>query len=98
MKTAKTLSAIALLMGSTMAGSASAAPACDRQCLEGFVDRYLDAVLAHDPSKVPMTKDVRYTEDGQLLTLGDGMWRTLHAKGHYRLFVTDVPAGQVAFF
>ncbi len=79
-------------------GSAVAAPACDRQCLEGFVDRYLDAAIAHQPDKVPLAKGVRFTEDGQLLEIGDGMWRTLRAKGHYRLFVTDVPAGEVAFF
>jgi len=88
--------AVALLFGST--GSSPAASGCDRQCLEGFVDRYLDEVVAHDPAKVPLAKDVRFTEDGQLLTIGDGLWRTLRAKGHYRLFVSDVPAGQVAFF
>ncbi|HTV79817.1 MAG TPA: nuclear transport factor 2 family protein [Steroidobacteraceae bacterium] len=83
-----------------LAGSmqARAAGSCDRACLEGFVDRYFDALLAHDPKKLPMAPNVRYTEDGQHLRIGDGLWRTMHAKGHYRLFVTDVPAGQVAFF
>jgi hypothetical protein len=47
---------------------------------------------------VPLAVGVRFTEDGQQLTIGDGLWRTLRAKGHYRLFVADVPAGQVAFF
>src|ERR1700722_9634025 len=70
----------------------------DRACLEGFVDKYLDAVLAHNPSLVPLAPGVRYTEDGQQLAIGDGLWRTMHAKGHYRLFVDDVPAGEVAFF
>jgi hypothetical protein len=40
---------------------------------------------------------VRFTEDGQQLAIGDGLWNTLRGKGKYRLFVTDVPAGQVAF-
>lgn len=70
---------------------------CDRGCLEGFVDRYLDAVVADNPSAVPLAPGVRFTEDGQQLLIGDGLWNTLRAKGHYRLFVTDVPAGQVAF-
>ena len=78
--------------------SAHAAASCDRACLEGFVDHYLDAVLAHNPSLVPLAPGVRFTEDGQKLAIGDGLWRTMHAKGHYRLFVDDVPAGQVAFF
>ena len=71
---------------------------CNRACLEGFVDRYLDAVIADQPSAVPLAPNVRFTEDGQQLVIGDGLWNTLRAKGHYRLFVSDVQAGQVAFF
>jgi hypothetical protein len=71
---------------------------CNRGCLEGFVDRYLDAVIADNPSAVPLAPGVRFTEDGQELRIGDGLWNTMRAKGHYRLFVIDVPAGQVAFF
>jgi hypothetical protein len=85
-----------VLLAATM--SAQAAATCDRACLEGFVDRYLDAVLAHDPTRVPLAPNVRFTEDGQRLAIGDGLWRTMHAKGHYRLFVADPRAGQVAFF
>jgi hypothetical protein len=86
----------AMLLACAM--TARAAAPCDRTCLEGFVDRYLDALLAHNPALLPLAPNVRYTEDGQHLAIGDGLWRTLHAKGRYRLFVTDVPAGQVAFF
>ena len=71
---------------------------CARSCLEGYVDRYLDALVAHQPAMVPLATGVRFTEDGQQLVIGDGLWRTMRARGHYRLFVTDVPAGQVAFF
>jgi hypothetical protein len=86
----------------TAASSASevdspSAARCDRACLEGFVDQYLDALLAHDPSRLPVTSDVRFTENGQHLALGDGLWRTMTAKGTYRMFVTDTAAGRVAF-
>ncbi len=84
-----------------IAGTSSvhaAQSACDRACLEGFVDRYLDAVAANQPSMVPLSPNVRFTEDGQRLLIGDGLWSTMQGKGKYRLFVTDVPAGQVAFF
>lgn len=87
-----------LLGGTLLAQPAMAATTCDRACLEGFVDRYLDAVLAHNPALVPLAPGVRYTEDGQQLAIGDGLWRTMHAKGHYRLFVADPRAGEVAFF
>jgi hypothetical protein len=75
----------------------AAQPACDRSCLEGFVDRYLDAAIANNPSLVPIAPAVKFTEDGQRLLIGDGLWNTLKGKGKYRLFVTDVPAGSVTF-
>ena len=76
----------------------AAGPGCDRACLEGFVDKYLDAVIANQPSMVPLARGARFTEDGVQLVIGDGLWNTMRAKGKYRLFVSDVPAGQVAFF
>ena len=78
--------------------SASAASAsCDRACLEGFVERYLEAMIAHDPRKAPFASDVTFTENGQKLELGDGLWRTITGKGTYRMFVSDVESGHVAF-
>jgi hypothetical protein len=71
--------------------------ACDRACLEGFVDQYLDAVTAHDPKLVPLAKNVKFTEDGQKLVIPDGLWNSMVGKGTYRLFVTDPQAGSVAF-
>jgi len=76
----------------------TAAETCNRACLEGYVDQYLDAVVANTPASVPLAPGVRFTEDGVQLVIGDGLWNTMRAKGKYRLFVTDVPAGQVAFF
>jgi hypothetical protein len=70
---------------------------CDRACLETTVDRFLDAFIKHDPKQVPLTRTVRFTENGQLLTVGDGSWRSMIGKGTYRLFVSDPRAGQVAF-
>jgi hypothetical protein len=71
-------------------------PACNRACLEGFVEKYFDAVVANDPKLVPISPNVKFTEDGQRLLIGDGLWNTAKAKGKYRLFVTDVPAQSVA--
>jgi hypothetical protein len=70
---------------------------CNRECLNGFVDQYLDALVKHDPKLVPLTKNVKFTENGQRLDPGDGLWRSMSSKGTYRLFVTDTEAGEVAF-
>jgi hypothetical protein len=71
---------------------------CDRACLNGFVDEYLDAVVAHDPSRLLVTKNVQFTEDGQRLQLGDGFWRTATARGTYRFYMDDPAVGQVVYF
>ena len=34
------------------------------------------AMVAHDPSKAPIAKDVRFTEQTQVKTIGDGLWKT----------------------
>ncbi|HVL90229.1 MAG TPA: hypothetical protein VM841_08355, partial [Actinomycetota bacterium] len=70
---------------------------CDRACLEGFVDRYLDALVARDPARLPLAANVRFTENGVRLNVGDAQWKTVIGKGSYRLFVTDPEAGQVTF-
>ena len=75
-------------------GPGSAEP-CDRACLENFVERYLDAATAHDPGLLPLSEDVKFTENGVRLPLPDGHWKIMTGKGKYRLFVTDPEAGQV---
>ena len=71
---------------------------CDRACLNGFVDQYLDALAAHDPSRLLLTKTVKFTEDSQRLELGDGFWRTATAKGAYKFYMDDPVVGQVVYF
>ena len=71
---------------------------CDRACLEGFVNLYLDALVAKDPSRLPLTPDARYTENGIELKLGDGMWGPVIELGDYKFYFADPRAGQVGFF
>jgi hypothetical protein len=87
----------AIMSNPSRAQSAASPSACDRACLNGFVDHYLDAVVAHDPSRLPVTKYVKFTENGQKLELGDGFWRSATGKGTYKFYVDDVQAGQVGF-
>jgi len=91
----------AFAAGALLAAGAAPASAqdgeCDRACLEGWVDRYLDAVIDDDVDAVPFAANARFTEHGQRLELGDGLWNTMKGKGTYRLLVPDVEAGQVAF-
>src|SRR5262245_17287551 len=70
---------------------------CNRACLENLVDQYLAAVVAHDPKRLPLSKDVRYTENDQVLELGDGIWKTAEGRGNYTHIFADPEAGQVAY-
>jgi len=71
---------------------------CDRACLEGFVNDYLAAMVAHDPKRLPVTHNVKFTEDDVALKLGDALWGTASGLGKYKLYFADPEEGQVAFF
>jgi hypothetical protein len=71
---------------------------CDRACLEKYVDRYMDAMLKHDPSLDLFARDCRFTENGVRLPLGnEGLWLNISGKGNYKFYVPDVETQQVAF-
>ena len=57
---------------------------CDRACLTGLMTQFIDALVAHDPSKLPLTKDVRFTEDSRNARLGEGIWKSITAAGGFR--------------
>lgn len=79
-------------------GRGPAAGPCDRACLEGFINHYLEALVAHAPSRLPVTPDVRFTENDIELKLGEGLWKTASGLGTYKWYLADPPAGQVAFW
>jgi hypothetical protein len=77
--------------------TAAALPAadCNRECLQGFVDSYLDALAKHDPSKLPVADSAKFTENGKALKLGEGFWKTAGAST-YRLYALDPSHGDAA--
>jgi hypothetical protein len=91
---------VALLVGSLgvrVSGSTGPIPLdCNRACLESLIDQYLKAVVAHDPSRLPLSKDVMYTENNQVIDVGDGFWKTAQGLGNYRHVFADPEYGQVA--
>jgi hypothetical protein len=70
---------------------------CDRACLENLVNQYLADLVAHDPKRLPLSQDVRYTENDQPMDIGDGFWKTVEALGNYKHYFADPAFGQVAF-
>jgi hypothetical protein len=87
----------AMLVARGTIGTA-AVPECDRTCLEATAEKYLAAMLTHDPAKAPIARGTRYTENAVELPLPDGLWRTVDSIGKYRLFVSDPKQGEIGFF
>jgi hypothetical protein len=69
--------------------SVAAADACDYGCLRAVVDQYLKALVAHDPGQIPVTNNVRFTENTIPLKLGSALWGTISALGTYNLHFAD---------
>lgn len=84
------LKRISLIAAISAAGLHAAG--CDRGCLQGMVDSYLDAMAKHDSSKLPVAASVKFTENGKELKLGEGFWKTA-GKSSYRLYALDPQAG-----
>lgn len=77
---------------------AAASSGCDRTCLNGFVDDYLAAIVAHDPSKLSHSANLKYSENNVMLQLGDGLWATADGIGSYKIYIDDPEAGEVGFY
>jgi hypothetical protein len=99
--TALLLCTSAMHFGAT-ANAASEQPAsleksCDYACLTGLVDQYLKALVAHDPSQIPVADHVKFTENTIPLKLGDALWGTMSGMGTYKLYFADPHDGEVGF-
>ncbi len=73
---------------------APSAKACDYACLTNFVDRYMNALVAHDPGKLPLAEHVKFTENTIPLKLGDALWGTISGLGTYKIYFADPQAGE----
>ena len=77
---------------------ADAQSPCDRACLEGYIDKYMDAMLKHETRKTLFAENVRFTENGVRLAFGnEGLWASMVGKGTYKFYVPDIETQQVAF-
>ena len=86
---------IAAVAGQTPAAPTAAA-ACDKACLTGIADAYFAAMAAHDPAKAPMAPNARFTEQTQVLAVGEGLWKTTtEAPTTFKIYVADPVAGQI---
>src|SRR5262245_35811414 len=70
--------------------------ACDSACLKGFVDSYFEALAARDPGKLPLAAQAKFTENGRVLDIGEGFWKTAGTPTRYRDYLLDPESGAAA--
>jgi hypothetical protein len=87
----------ALTSAAARAADAQPSAACDRACLQSVADKYLRALVAHDPYSAPIASNVRITENGQRIGYSAGLWKTASADSAYRLYFADPATGQIGF-
>jgi hypothetical protein len=72
--------------------------ACNRECLLETAGGYLAALVAHDPTKVKLSPQLKFVENAQRLTAGEGLWKTASAvPTAFALPVPDPVSGQIGF-
>jgi hypothetical protein len=49
---------------------------CTRENLSRQVDEFLAALSANEPSRLAIAGDIKYTENGRVMSLGTGLWQT----------------------
>jgi len=76
------------------------APPCDRACMIALVDRYFAALVRHDPTGLPLNRDVKFTENDARLKVGtEGLWvAASEVPVGFHFTAVDVGAGQVGFY
>jgi len=82
--------ALKLAFGLGLSALFASGQTCDRACLRGWITKYLNAMVAHDPSALALAPNVRFTEDSQDLKVGEGLWKTATKLGAYRQDFLDV--------
>lgn len=95
--------ASALLVAAAIAAAVAANPAsaqatCDRACLRGALDRYLAAVVRHDPAAAPLAIGMRQTENAVNVRPGTGVWKTVTGLGKLQRYYLDEVSGQAAYY
>ncbi len=88
------LASMLIVSGAGMAYGAD----CNKACLEQVAAQYHAAWVAHDPSRAPLARKVRFVENNVEMTLPDGSWDTVSEAVGTPLVLSDPKTGQVGLY
>jgi hypothetical protein len=70
-----------------------------RTLLKELTDKYLNAVVAGDPSGLPLSRSVKFTEDTQVKKIGEGLWvEASEAPSTFKIYAIDTVSNQIGFY
>lgn len=101
MKTAIKSVAILLVVIGLLSSARTSHPQaaqCDRACLIMTTNIYLAGLVAHDPSIVRFSGDVKFVENTVPMKPGDGLWKTASAiPTTFKIYVPDTVSEEIGF-
>ncbi len=71
---------------------------CDEACLTALAGRFMTALAAQKPQDVPWARDVKFTENGVGIQVGEGIWGSIRSKSDFGLTVADPATNSVAWY
>ncbi|HEU4618470.1 MAG TPA: hypothetical protein VFV10_10535 [Gammaproteobacteria bacterium] len=94
----RTIALLAAFAFPSIGLAAESAPQCDRACLKSMLERYLAAVVKHDPSGAPLAIAYRHTENAINVPLGKGVWQSVTGLGKVQRYYLDPVSEQAAYY
>jgi hypothetical protein len=61
------------------------------------MSQYLEGLVKHNPTGLRLSRAVKYTENQERLSLGDGLWKSVVELGPYHITPADPDNSQVAY-
>lgn len=90
--------AVAVGIFYSVSASRPQATQCDRACLIRTTNIYLAALVAHDPSIVDFSPDVKFVENTVPMKPGEGLWKTASAiPTTFKIYVPDTVSEEIGF-
>ena len=69
-----------------------------RESLIRLMDQYLEALVKHDPSGVPLDSNVKLVENITPIPIGEGLWKTITGgPTEFKIYISDPVGGQIGF-
>ena len=70
-----------------------------RAQLVDLMDKYLAALVKHDPAGLPLASDVKLVENTKVTPIGEGLWETSTGgcMTDYKIYVADPVLGQIGY-